>query len=185
MVKNLIKGVAITASLLLTSYISKAQLYITQSGNVSFFSATAMENIDATNKQVRTLLNAKGELVFLIGNTEFTFQNKLMQEHFNEKYIESEKYPQSSFKGKINEAFDLTKPGEYPVTATGKLNIHGVEQERTINGKIVVTDKDVQLTAVFKVKLTDHKIDVPKLVMAKIAEDVEVKVNCSLLPKSK
>jgi polyisoprenoid-binding protein YceI len=185
MVKILFRGVLITASLLLTSYISKAQLYITQSGNVSFFSATPMENIDATNKQVRTLLNAKGELVFLIANTEFTFQNKLMQEHFNEKYIESEKYPQSSFKGKINEAFDLTKPGEYTVTATGKLNIHGVDQDRTINGKIVVTDKDVQLTAVFKVKLTDHKIDVPKLVMAKIAEDVEVKVNCSLLPKSK
>lgn len=59
MVKNLIKGVVITASLLLTSYISKAQLYITQSGNVSFFSATAMQDIDATNKQVRTLLNTK------------------------------------------------------------------------------------------------------------------------------
>jgi hypothetical protein len=185
MVKNLFKGVVIAAGLLLISNTSKAQLYITQSGNVSFFSATVMENIDATNKQVRTLLNAKGELVFLISNTEFIFPNKLMQEHFNEKYIESEKYPQSSFKGKINEVFDLTKTGEYAVTATGKLNIHGVEQDRTINGKIIVTEKEIQLTAIFKVKLTDHKIDVPKLVMAKIAEDVEVKVNCSLLPKNK
>lgn len=185
MVNKTFKTLTIAVALFMTTLVAKAQLYITQSGNVSFFSATAVENIDATNKQVRTLLNTKGELVFLISNTEFNFTNKLMQEHFNEKYIESEKYPQSSFKGKINEAFDLTKPGEYTVTATGKLNIHGVDQERTINGKIVVTEKEVQLTAVFKVKLTDHKIEVPKLVMAKIAEDVEVKVNCSLMPKSK
>ncbi len=181
----MLKQITIAAGLFMTSMVANAQLYITQSGNVSFFSATAMENIDATNTQVRTLLNTKGELVFLISNTEFKFPNKLMQEHFNEKYIESEKYPQSAFKGKINEAFDLTKPGEYAVTATGKLNIHGVEQDRTINGKIVVRDNEVQLIAVFKVKLTDHQIQVPKLVMAKIAEEVEVKVDCSLLPKSK
>jgi polyisoprenoid-binding protein YceI len=181
----LAKQTLIVLALLLFSNSTKAQLYITQSGIVSFFSATAMENIDATNKQVKTILNSKGELVFLIANTEFIFPNKLMQEHFNEKYIESEKYPQSSFKGKINESFDLTKPGEYNVTATGKLNIHGVEQERTINGKIVVTDKDVQLVAIFIVKLTDHHIKIPKLIMAKIAEAVEVKVNCTLLPKSK
>jgi polyisoprenoid-binding protein YceI len=185
MVNKIIKKLTIVTGLLMISMVANAQLYVTQSGIVSFFSKTVMENIDATNKQVKTILNTKGDLVFLIANTEFNFPNKLMQEHFNEKYIESEKYPQSAFKGKINEAFDLTKPGEYVVTATGKLNIHGVEQERTINGKIVVRDNEVQLIAVFKVKLIDHQIQVPKLVMAKIAEEVEVKVDCSLLPKTK
>jgi polyisoprenoid-binding protein YceI len=116
-------------------------------------------------------------------NTQFEFENKLMQEHFNEKYIESEKYPQSSFKGKINETIDYTKDGEHNVTVTGKLNIHGVEQDRTISGKVIIKNGTIQLISEFKVRNVDHNIQIPKLVVAKIAEAIEVKVDCILMPK--
>jgi polyisoprenoid-binding protein YceI len=106
-----------------------------------------------------------------------------MQEHFNEKYIESEKYPQSSFKGKINETIDYTKDGEHNVTVTGKLNIHGVEQDRTISGKVIIKNGTIQLISEFKVRNVDHNIQIPKLVVAKIAEAIEVKVDCILMPK--
>jgi polyisoprenoid-binding protein YceI len=161
----------------------KAQVWSTSAGKVSFFSATPVEDIKAMNNHVLSALNSKGEVVVIITNTQFEFENKLMQEHFNEKYIESEKYPQSSFKGKINETIDYTKDGEHNVTVTGKLNIHGVEQERTISGKVIIKNGTIQLISEFKVKNADHKIEIPKLVVAKIAEAIEVKVDCLLMPK--
>ncbi|MFY8021007.1 MAG: YceI family protein [Bacteroidia bacterium] len=161
----------------------KAQVFSTSTGKVSFFSATPVEDIKAMDSHVLAVLNTKGELAVLITNTQFEFENKLMQEHFNEKYIESEKYPQSSFKGKINEPIDFTKDGEHNVTVTGKLNIHGVEQDRTIVGKLIIKNGTVQLISDFKVKNADHKIEIPKLVVAKIAESIDVKVDCLLLPK--
>jgi polyisoprenoid-binding protein YceI len=97
--------------------------------------------------------------------------------------MESEKYPYSTFSGKINEEIDLTKDGEYAVTVTGKLNIHGVEQERTINGKIIVKNGEITLLSDFKVAVKDHKIEIPTVVVAKIAEVIDVKVNAVLLPK--
>ena len=99
-----------------------------------------------------------------------------MQEHFNEKYMESEKYPSSSFVGKLNEAVDLSKDGEYNLTATGKLKIHGVEMDRTIPVKATVKDGKLSFVSEFKVKVSDHKIEIPTLVMAKIAEEVSVKI---------
>jgi polyisoprenoid-binding protein YceI len=106
-----------------------------------------------------------------------------MEEHFNEKYMESEKYPNSIFSGKINETIDYTKDGSYDVTVTGKLNIHGVEQLRTFKGKVMVKDQSIQLISDFKVKLADHNIDIPKLVVAKIAEVIDVHVDTTLIPK--
>ena len=106
-----------------------------------------------------------------------------MQEHFNEKYMESDKNPKSTFKGKINEKIDFTKDGEYNVTVTGKLNIHGVEQDRTISGKVIVKEGKIQLLTSFKVKNADHKVEIPKIVSAKIAEELDVKVDALLLPK--
>ena len=161
----------------------KAQVFSTSTGKVSFFSATPVEDIKAIDNHVLAVLNTKGELAILITNTQFEFDNKLMQEHFNEKYIESEKFPQSSFKGKINETIDYTKDGEYNVTVKGILKIHGVEQERTIPGKIIIKNGTVQLISTFSVKNADHKIEIPKLVVAKIAEAIEVKVDCLLMPK--
>lgn len=160
---------------------AKAQLYKTSTGKVSFYSKTPVENIEALSKNAAVILDSKtNNVVFKIFNTSFQFPNKLMQEHFNEKYMESETYPASTFSGKINEAVDYTKDGEYDVTVTGKLNIHGVTKERTIKGKVIVKNNTIQLLTDFKVKVADHNITVPSLVMAKIAEDIDVMVDALL-----
>ncbi|MDZ4666787.1 MAG: YceI family protein, partial [bacterium] len=99
---------------LLSSTFTFAQLFSTASGEVSFFSKTPLEDIVADSKTVLVVFNSQTRgMAFSITNTSFQFPNKLMQEHFNEKYIESEKFPSSTFSGKMNETIDLTKDGEY------------------------------------------------------------------------
>jgi hypothetical protein len=174
----------IIVSFLMSIGFTKAQLYSSQTVELSFFSKTPVEDIQAKSLKGLCVMNiTTRELAFSVGNITFDFPNKLMEEHFNEKYMETEKFPNSTFKGKVNEQVDLSQNGEYKVTVTGKLNIHGVEQERTIPGIITVKDGVISVQCVFKVKVADHKITIPTLVVAKIAEEIEVKVNASLLPK--
>jgi hypothetical protein len=161
-----------------------AQLCSTQSGKIDFYSKTPAEDIEAHSGKVLAVMSTeKKEMAFSVENTTFEFPNKLMQEHFNEKYMESEKYPKSSFKGKVNENIDLSKDGEYPVTVTGKLNLHGVEKDRTIGGTISVNSGVLTLKSEFKVLVKDHDITIPKLVIANIAEEITVTVNAQLMPK--
>lgn len=184
MVNSMKKTVVTFVAVAFSALAANAQLFSTSNGAISFFSKTPIENIEAKSTQALSVLNASTrELVFRVTNTTFKFPNKLMEEHFNEKYIESEKYPNSIFKGKINEEVDLSKDGEYKVTVTGKLLIHGVEQDRTIPGTIIVRDGAISLLSTFKVKEADHKIEIPKLVVAKIAEELDVNVDAKLLPK--
>lgn len=179
------KSILLTFLLSLTAIAGvRAQLYSTQSGKVSFYSSTPVEDIEAHSEKCLAVMGIeKREMAFSVGNTSFEFKNKLMQEHFNEKYMESEKYPNSTFKGKVVEQIDLTVDGEYPVTVNGKLNVHGVEKERTITGTISVKDKKINIKSEFKVLVADHKITIPKLVVANIAEEVTVKIDMQLLMK--
>ncbi|MFN4084114.1 MAG: YceI family protein [Bacteroidia bacterium] len=178
------KKIVLTFSLSLMVLANYAQnLFTSKTAQVSFFSKTPVEDIKAECNTANALLNTEGSIAFVINNTSFEFPNKLMQEHFNEKYMESDKYPMSTFKGKINEKIDYTKDGTYEVTTSGTLNIHGVEQERTIPGTINIKNGVINLASNFKVKVADHKITIPKLVVAKIAEEIDVKVNAELLPK--
>lgn len=162
---------------------AKAQIYVSKSCEISFFSSAPLENITAVDKATKPLLNtANGEVKFKITIKGFTFEKQLMQEHFNENYMESEKYPYAEFKGNINEKVDYTKDGTTDVTVTGKMTIHGVEKERTIKGKITVKGKEITIECKFDVALKDHNITVPELMFQKIAETVEVKVNAVLVP---
>jgi polyisoprenoid-binding protein YceI len=180
------KKLVLSLALVGFGILAQAQFYTTTTGKVSFYSKTPVEDIKAENNMVMAILKAEtNELAIAITNTSFNFENKLMQEHFNEKYMESDKFPKSSFKGKINETIDYTKDGEYKVTATGILNIHGVEQNRTISGTLIIKDGKVQLKSNFKVKVADHKITIPTIVTAKIAEEIEVTVDMILIKKEK
>jgi hypothetical protein len=163
----------------------KAQtLYKATNVEVSFFSKTPMEDINGKSITATDLINPeKKDLAFVIQNVSFQFPNKLMQEHFNEKYMESEKYPASSFRGNVQEDINLKIAGIYKVTVKGKLNIHGVAQDRTIAGTIVVNEGSITLESDFKVKNADHKIKIPSLVVTKIAEELDIKVVATLLPK--
>ena len=103
-----------------------------------------------------------------------------MQEHFNENYLETEKYPNAEFKGKLEGDFDLSKKGEYAVKAKGIFNIHNVEKEYTIDAVISVADSGPTIYAKFPILLEDHDIDRPSIVMMKIADQAEVTVTASL-----
>lgn len=150
-------------------------LFSAGSGNVTFFSKAPLEDIEAHNARAQSLINTTtGEIAVKVPIKSFLFENGLMQEHFNENYLESDKYPFATFKGKINENMDWAKPGTYPVSATGKLNVHGVERDQTIRGKLGVGSGKLQLDAGFTVVLADHKIEIPTLVFQKIAETIAV-----------
>lgn len=165
----------ILLALLFIGFQSKAQLFMTTNGEVSIFSKTPMENIDAVNKSVSSIINtATNEVAVQMRITNFVFPNKLMQEHFNENYLESEKFPSATFKGKIKEAIDLTVAGTYPITASGTATIHGVTRPIDLKGTIISTGTSLALTCAFEVKLVDYKVDIPKIVFAKIAEVIKV-----------
>lgn len=165
---------------------AQAQLYTTKNSEIDFFSKTPIEDIKALNTKASSIINtSNAEIAVKIPITEFQFSNKLMQQHFNENYMESEKYPHATFKGKINEQINFTKVGTYDVSATGILNIHGVNQQRTIQGKLTVGDGIISLNSKFDVLLVDHKINIPKLVFKKIAEKIAVSARISYIPIKK
>ncbi|MCF2443995.1 YceI family protein [Dyadobacter sp. CY345] len=160
------------------------QLYMTKTGETSFFSETPLENIAAVNKQVLVILNsANGEIAIKMQQRSFHFPNKLMEEHFNENYMETEKYPAAVFTGKIKEPVDYSKDGNYAVHADGIMDMHGVKQNQSIKGQMVISGGQITLTSDFDVKLADHKIEVPTLVIAKISESIAVKNKFVLVPK--
>ncbi len=161
-------------------------LYYTQNGKISFFSSTPVEDIQAENTQVNSVLNVEtGALSFRVPVRQFQFPNKLMQEHFNENYLETHKYPTSDFKGRIMDfkRIDLQTPGTYQVSVTGELTIHGVTRTVTERGTLAVRpDGQIAAQAQFPVLLKDYKIKIPKLVVANIAEQVAVKADLLYAP---
>jgi len=162
---------------------ARAQVFISDNTAISFFSETPLENILAANSKSSSLLNIKDkQVVFQIPVKAFEFEKDLMREHFNENYLETEKYPKASFNGNINEDVDLSKDGTYEVTVTGKLLIHGVEKQRTITGTIIREGDDISLKGQFQVTLSDHSIRIPKVVIANIAEVIDVKVSARYKP---
>ena len=112
-----------------------------------------------------------------------SFDQELMKEHFNENYLESEKYKSATYKGQINEKVNLKKPGVYEVSVTGLLSIHGVEQNRTISGTVTVIKNQLRVQTKFNVKLVDHDIKIPTIVFQNIAEVIDVTVDLQFSPK--
>lgn len=167
-----------------TISISAQDLYKATDGEISFFSEAPVENISAINKDVKALINAKNnEVAFIVTNVGFKFEKPLMEEHFNENYMESHKYKVSVFKGKIIDEVDFTKDGTYEVTAKGTLDIHGVTVEREIKGTLTISNGKINLTTEFDVALKDHKIKIPKVVVKNIAEVIKVTVNINFEKK--
>ena len=166
-----------------TTGLLNAQIFISKTSEISFFSESPLENIEAVNKVAKPILNvATGDIQVKIPIIAFKFPKPLMEEHFNENYMESEKFPNTIFKGKINEKPDLTKDGEYKVTVTGNLEMHGVTKEITIDGTITVKEGQLIIQSKFNIHVADYKIKVPSLYVKNIAEDVQVKINATLEP---
>jgi len=163
--------------------LSQAQIYVGKTCVTHFFSKTAMKDIEAKSNVSKPVLDqASGSFQMRVQNTSFKFESSFMEEHFNENYMESEKYPFTTFKGKINEKVDYTKDGEYPVTCTGTMDMHGTTQQITTPGTISVKGKEITITSKFKVKPADYKIKVPSLYVKEIAEEIDVDITTVMEP---
>lgn len=160
-----------------------AQKYLTKNGKISFFSDAPAEKIQAFNNQVNTALDVTtGEIVFKVLIKSFEFENALMQEHFNENYLESGKFPNSTFKGKVTNLSDInfTKNGTYKALVSGELMIHGVAKKIEQSGFFEVKDGKVLANSKFNIALKDYDIKIPNTVLTNIAEIIEITVNVTL-----
>jgi hypothetical protein len=178
------------SSLLITGvFTASAQnLFITKTAKVNFdcTPANPVENIDAVNNEATSILNkVTGDLVFQLLVKSFRFEKALMEEHFNENYMESGKFPKAEFKGKINNLSDVNfaKDGDYPVKASGNFTLHGITKPITVDGTISIKGGKIHAKSKFSVKLEDYKIDRPKVVADKIAEKATITIDAAYEPK--
>ena len=162
-----------------------AQKYITKNGYIGFFSHTPMEDVKADNNQVASVLDiSTGEVVFQVLIKSFHFDRALMEEHFNENYMESDKIPKSSFKGKITNlsSVDFKKNGVYEVTVEGDLTIHDVTNKISTKGTLEIVSGGINASSKFNIVPEDYKINIPGLVREKIANNMEVTVTMKYSP---
>lgn len=176
--------------LLLTAGVVTAQdKYYTKSGRI-FFKCTkaSIEKIEATNKTTTCVLDTKtGNIQFAVLMKGFEFERALMQEHFNENYVESEKFPRGEFKGQVinNNEVNYSKDGLYPIKVKGSLTMHGISKEVETTGSLQVKQGKLSANAVFNIQLSDYNISIPSVVSDKISNTVNITVDCLLEPLAK
>jgi YceI-like domain len=161
------------------------QDYKVSSGSISFRSDAPLELIKAQSNELKGLfVPEKKQFAFIINIKSFRgFNSPLQQEHFNENYLESNKFPAASFEGKIIEDIDFTKEGIYIVRAKGNLFIHGVVQERIIKSELIIKSNKLSIKSSFTVLLADHNIPIPKVVNEKLASEIKVDMKAELAIK--
>ena len=182
------KKLLFVAVMLIAGTFAMAQNYMTRTGKISFNASSpkSPENIEGINNEVASILNGKtGDFVFQLPVKSFKFERELMQQHFNENYMESDKFPKSEFKGKISNLADVnfTKDGTYTVTVAGKLTIHGVTKDVSVPGTITVKGKDATAKAKFTVKMADYNITVPAVVADKVDKVSTITIDAVLAQK--
>ena len=166
--------------------VSFAQTFMTRTGKISFSATGSPEKIEAINNEVANILDAKtGSIIFQVPVKSFKFERELMQEHFNENYMESDKYPKSEFRGTITNlaAVSFTKDGTYNLTVTGNLTVHGVTKEINVPGTISVKGTAIKVAAKFSVKLLDYNIAIPSVVADKIGKEAKINLESDMIQK--
>lgn len=159
--------------------VSFGQKFKSDSSYVHFYSDAPMEDIEASNLDGQSAFDLEtGEIVFSIPIKSFDFEKSLMQEHFNENYLESDKYPKATFVGKVS-GFSRTTQLKQKAKAEGLMTIHGVDQKISSEGEILLDGNRVVVNAKFPIELSDYKIKIPKVVFYNIAEVVEVTIQFS------
>ena len=164
---------------------SFGQKYFTKNCKINFdaTSPNSPEKVEGVNRTVTCVVDTKtGNIQFAALIKGFEFEKALMQEHFNENYVESDKFPKAEFKGLIdaNNGINFSKDGTYVVRVTGKLIIHGVTRDVETNGKIVVQNGRVNAFADFNIFLSDYNISIPGLVADKVSKTARITVACQL-----
>lgn len=175
--------VLIFASLMCTN-LAWAQKYITKTGKVTFEASVPLfENIFAQDDNNVAVVNTDtGDIASITVVKNFHFKTKLMEEHFNENYAETSKYPKATFTGKIAN-FDKSKLSASPqkYTVQGKLNFHGVDNSVSSTATIYAKDGKIYIQGTFVAKPADYKVTIPKMVMKKVAESVNIEYTYILL----
>jgi len=155
--------------------------YMTRGGHISFFSASIMEDIEARNDKVAAVFDlGTGQIAFSVPIHDFQFKRTLMQEHFNENYMESDKFPKATFTGQVLNAPQVLKQlatATQTVEAEGNLTIHGVTHKALVTGTLQVRDGQLVVFAYFNIAPADFSIDIPMLVREHIAKSVSVRIN--------
>ncbi len=157
--------------------------YFTKKGIIYFDASGKMEKVEATNRTVIAVIDTKsGNIQFAVMLKGFEFEKALMQEHFNENYVESDKYPKSEFTGQIinNTAINYSKEGVYSANVKGKLILHGEAKAVEANGKIEMKNGKLLLNADFNILLSDFKISIPALVKENISDQTKISVECQM-----
>lgn len=168
--------------------VSAQDIYKLKSSKINFFAGTPLEDIDANNTKTTSFLNIKtGEITISIPNKEFVFKRSLMQEHFNENYMETAKYPKSEFKGKIKdiESIDFTKTEPITIVVEGTLTVHGIAKERSIEVTLKNNAQLIEGVSKFVIPLSDHNINRPQILWEKIAENVQISATFTYEPYKK
>ena len=161
------------------------EVFQVQSGVVSFFSSAPLEDIYAENRKVKSIVNiSSGEFAFVVPISGFTFKKSLMQTHFNDKYLESDQYPNATFTGTINFNESLNKTKENKIVAEGVIKIHGVEKKISIPANISFVNNKLMVKSEFILKPKDFNIKIPRILIKNIAEEVLVNVELQYLPKT-
>ena len=179
-------SIAVLVSAGFTFYKPVSQLYRIKEGHIHFKSEAPLELIEAGSTKLKGLIRTEDQtFAFSVANTSFEgFNSALQREHFNENYMESTRFPNCTFSGKIIEPIDFTKDGLYTVRAKGKLAVHGVDVERIIKATLTIKGNTVSVQSEFIVPLQDHNITIPKIVNQKIAEEINVTIDATLLPQN-
>jgi YceI-like domain len=180
-----VKTIACWVFILSSLAVQAQKKFTTDKGEMSFTSNATLEVIKATSHKIQGMIDpATGQFAFIVKIQSFEgFNTNLQREHFNEKYMETEKYYDATFAGKIIEQIDFTQDGVYEVRAKGTLIIHGKKQLRIIPGKLKIEKGKLKIDADFTVPLADHDIKVPKIVNEKIATEIMVKLNVLMVQK--
>jgi hypothetical protein len=179
--------VLLACMFLVNTGILSAQKYYTKSGTIGFdaTSASSPEKVEGMNRSATCVVDTKsGVMQFAVLMKGFAFERALMEEHFNENYVESHKFPKAEFKGKIkdNEQVDYAKDGIYTIKVKGDLIMHGETNEVETTGKLIIRGGKINTTAEFNILLSDYKISIPGLVADKVSKSARISVSCTLEP---
>ncbi len=177
MSRSILTGIVF--SLLSFSSVAQKKIF-SKTGVISFYSSTAIENIEATNTKALAVIDLQANIIeFSVLIKGFQFKKALMQEHFNENYMESDKYPKATFKGRFDE-LPVLEPGQnktLTVKISGNLTMHGVTKPVTTVAAITAKNNIINATAAFTVLLSDYAIKVPAVVANNINKTIRVKIN--------
>lgn len=161
---------------------ANAQVFKASQLNTQIFSPAPISDIEAVSTKGVAMINlTKKEIEVEIPINSFTFKKALMQTNFNDKYLESDKFPFATFKGRYQSNIDLSKPGVYHLTVSGKFTIHGVEKTKIVKCVITVKETEMLFKSNFDLLSADYKIEPAEMLYRKAGETVNIDVNGSLI----